>query len=208
MAAEKSRDSRKSILKAAVVEFAKHGLSGARIEHIAARSGFNKALVYRYFGSREALFDSALAWKFEQKFSAYEAAPADLGDALVFWFDNAMRDRGFVQLLQREALQFAKGQELPYEESRLDHYTRQLADIQRWRDSHQLDPALPARPLLLLFVALVSFPAFFPNFTRLVLAADEPTMQESWRALLRELARRLAPLPAPPMPSTTTERGA
>lgn len=47
------RDSRLSILKAAVVEFAQHGISGVRMEHVATRSGFNKALVYRYFKSRE-----------------------------------------------------------------------------------------------------------------------------------------------------------
>ena len=56
---EKPRDSRTSILKAAVVEFAMHGLSGTRMEHVAVRSGFNKALVYRYFGSREDMLIEA-----------------------------------------------------------------------------------------------------------------------------------------------------
>ena len=189
---EKQRDSRTSILKAAVVEFAMHGLSGTRMEHVAVRSGFNKALVYRYFGSREELFQKALEYKFDQQMSVAVAAPNDLGDALVYWFENASRDPRFVQLLQREALHDNAGEPLAHEEFRQHYYAAQLEDLQARRERGQLDPSLPLKPLLLLFTALISFPAFFPNLTRLICGTD-PSIADDWKRLLRELATRLEP---------------
>lgn len=199
----KPDDSRSAILKAAVVEFARHGLSGARMEHIATRSGFNKGLVYRYFKSREELFEKTLTWKFEQQMSVALAVPDDLGDALVYWFDNASRDPRFIQLLQREALGERGGDRddpadagpplLAHEEFRRRYYEVQAEDLEARKQRGQLDPAVPTRPLLLLLSALVSFPAFFPNLTRLICGDDDGKNADEWRRLLRFLATRLGP---------------
>lgn len=190
-------DSRSAILKAAVVEFARHGLSGARMEHIATRSGFNKGLVYRYFKSREELFEKTLAWKFEQQMSVALAVPDDLGDALVYWFDNASRDPRFVQLIQREALNDGRDDDdaplLAHEEFRRGYFAVQAKDLDERKARGQLDPALPTRPLLLLLSALISFPAFFPNLTRLICGDDDDDNAEQWRHLLRWMASRLGP---------------
>jgi AcrR family transcriptional regulator len=187
------RDSRLSILKAAVVEFAQHGISGVRMEHIATRSGFNKALVYRYFKSREELYQKALEYKFDQQLSVAVAVPDDLGDALVYWFDNAAADPRFVQLLQREALHDDDGTPLAHEEFRRRYYDVQLADLEARKARGQLDKALPTRPLLLLLTALVGFPSFFPNLARLIVGANDEAAKAEWRSLLRELASRLGP---------------
>jgi TetR/AcrR family transcriptional regulator len=59
----RERDSaatRTAILAAARAEFAKAGLAGARTDVIAARAGVNKALLYYYFKSKEALFEAVL----------------------------------------------------------------------------------------------------------------------------------------------------
>ncbi len=48
------------ILDAAMEEFAKHGLSGARTEAIASRSGVTKAMIYYYFESKEGLYQAVL----------------------------------------------------------------------------------------------------------------------------------------------------
>ena len=53
-------DSRTAILEAAGHVFAEHGLSGARIEAIAERAGVNKALLYYYFPSKDALYHAVL----------------------------------------------------------------------------------------------------------------------------------------------------
>ena len=51
---------RKRILDAATVEFARKGLGGARVDEIALRSKANKRMIYHYFGSKEHLFTAVL----------------------------------------------------------------------------------------------------------------------------------------------------
>lgn len=51
---------RQKILDAALEEFARHGLSGARVERIASRASANKRMIYYYFGSKEELFLAVL----------------------------------------------------------------------------------------------------------------------------------------------------
>lgn len=51
---------RSRILKAAVAEFARYGLGGARVDRIAARAGANKRMLYYYFGNKEDLFLAVL----------------------------------------------------------------------------------------------------------------------------------------------------
>jgi AcrR family transcriptional regulator len=60
---ERARDperTRALILEAAIAEFAQNGLSGARVDAIAARSGANKRMLYHYFGNKEDLYLAAL----------------------------------------------------------------------------------------------------------------------------------------------------
>lgn len=47
---------RKAILAAGEGEFAEHGFSGARIDTIAERSGYNKSLIFHYFGDKLGLY--------------------------------------------------------------------------------------------------------------------------------------------------------
>lgn len=53
---------RKKLLTAARLEFAKHGFAGARVDEIAMRAGVNKQLVYHYFGDKDALYLAVLEW--------------------------------------------------------------------------------------------------------------------------------------------------
>lgn len=50
----------KQILDAAMAEFAKHGLSGARIEAIAKGASVTTAMIYYYFESKEGLYQAVL----------------------------------------------------------------------------------------------------------------------------------------------------
>lgn len=51
---------REAILTAAEVVFAEHGFDGARIDTIADVSGFNKTLIFRYFGDKLGLYAAML----------------------------------------------------------------------------------------------------------------------------------------------------
>jgi AcrR family transcriptional regulator len=48
------------ILAAALDEFARYGLGGARVDRIAERAGANKRMLYYYFGNKEDLFLAVL----------------------------------------------------------------------------------------------------------------------------------------------------
>jgi AcrR family transcriptional regulator len=50
---------RRRLIAAAIEEFAAHGLAGGRVDRIAAAARANKAQIYHYFGSKDALFDAA-----------------------------------------------------------------------------------------------------------------------------------------------------
>ncbi len=62
-------ESRASILKAAVAEFAEYGIAGARTDAIAQAARVNKALLYYYFKDKDALYEAVL----DQVFSGLRA---------------------------------------------------------------------------------------------------------------------------------------
>ena len=58
--------SRAAILNAALREFAKQGIAGARTDAIARAAKVNKALLYYYFKDKETLYGAALDYAFGQ----------------------------------------------------------------------------------------------------------------------------------------------
>ena len=51
-----ARAAREAILNAAEKVFAEHGFDGARVDAIAAESGYNKSLLFQYFGDKLGLY--------------------------------------------------------------------------------------------------------------------------------------------------------
>ena len=66
-------NTRQKILDAALAEFARYGLGGARVDRIAQRAGANKRMLYYYFGDKEGLFLAALENRYEHIRSAERA---------------------------------------------------------------------------------------------------------------------------------------
>jgi AcrR family transcriptional regulator len=52
--------SRDEVLKAATGEFIEEGFHGARMDRIARRGGFNKAMIYYHFKSKESIYQEVL----------------------------------------------------------------------------------------------------------------------------------------------------
>ena len=65
---------RRGILDAALNEFAEHGLSGARVDAIAARTNTTVRMIYYYFTSKEGLYVAVL----EERYAAVRRAEAEL----------------------------------------------------------------------------------------------------------------------------------
>lgn len=55
-----AEQSREQILRAAIAEFAAHGLAGARISRIVKKAGSNPRMIYEHFGSKSALYVATL----------------------------------------------------------------------------------------------------------------------------------------------------
>jgi AcrR family transcriptional regulator len=97
------------ILTVAVSEFAAHGLAGARVDAIAARTRTSKRMLYYHFGSKEGLYAAALDHAFRvvrQAEPDYDALPPL--EALRAWvgfvFDAHVRHPEFVRMVMGENL--------------------------------------------------------------------------------------------------------
>src|ERR1044071_3097612 len=55
-----SQGSRRAILQAAITEFSREGVAGARTDAIARAAKVNKALLYYYFEDKESLYGAVL----------------------------------------------------------------------------------------------------------------------------------------------------
>jgi AcrR family transcriptional regulator len=102
---------RERILAAALGEFARYGLGGARVDRIAARAGANKRMLYYYFGNKEDLFLAVLESRYahirraEQGLHLADLDPAEGMRRLVaFTWNYYLRHPEFLTLLNSENL--------------------------------------------------------------------------------------------------------
>ncbi|MGA3045979.1 MAG: TetR/AcrR family transcriptional regulator [Terracidiphilus sp.] len=116
--AERADQTRARILDAAVQEFSSNGLAGARTEQIAEAAGVNKALLYYYFSSKQALYDAALETVARRVVSSSLASmgtECSAGERLVQFalnhFDRIHTQRTFQSLMQQEMMRLHQGEE-------------------------------------------------------------------------------------------------
>ncbi|MGN6685768.1 MAG: TetR/AcrR family transcriptional regulator [Devosia sp.] len=100
---------RRDILEIALEEFALNGLSGARIDEIAARTRASKRMIYYYFGGKEGLYLSALENAYltvregESALDVDGLAPREALRKLVeFTFDHHHRHEAFIRMVMIE----------------------------------------------------------------------------------------------------------
>lgn len=72
------RATRARILDAARIEFAEHGLAGARVDRIAAAAHASKERLYAYFGDKQSLFIATIEENFSILAAAIPFTPDDL----------------------------------------------------------------------------------------------------------------------------------
>jgi TetR/AcrR family transcriptional regulator len=116
--AERADLTRARILDAAVQQFSASGLAGARTEQIAEAAGVNKALLYYYFKSKEALYAAALERVFEDvQASSYAVLDADASAGERFLlivlnnFDRSYSHPSMRTLMQQEMVRLHRGEE-------------------------------------------------------------------------------------------------
>lgn len=106
---------KQDILTVAISEFAANGLSGARVDRIAARTRSSKRMIYYYFGDKLGLYTRALEAAY-QKVREGEASlnlehlpPRDaLARLVAFTFDHHRNNPDFIRMVMIENIHNAK----------------------------------------------------------------------------------------------------
>jgi TetR/AcrR family transcriptional regulator len=103
--------SRAAILGAALAEFGQNGLTGARMDAIAAAAGVNKALLYYYFQSKDGLYKAVLDDFFQRLRARVNAAldtSAPAGERILLYarahFDSVAESPYYARLFQGEVM--------------------------------------------------------------------------------------------------------
>jgi AcrR family transcriptional regulator len=106
---------RQDIIAVATAEFAEKGLSGARIDKIAARTKTSKRGIYYYFGSKEKLYISVIEEAYRRIRSIENGLALDhlppeeaLRTLVGFTFDYQSANPDFVRLVMNENMHHAK----------------------------------------------------------------------------------------------------
>jgi AcrR family transcriptional regulator len=103
------------ILRVARSEFARKGLSGTRIEDIAAGTKTSKRMIFYYFGDKESLYEAVLedcysevrAGEAELDLEGLDPVPA-LRRLIEFTFDHHRRNPDFIRLVMIENIHEAR----------------------------------------------------------------------------------------------------
>lgn len=100
---------RRDILSVAMEEFSQNGLSGARIDEIAARTRTSKRMIYYYFGDKEGLYKRVLEEAYAQvrggegNLELDDLEPiAALEKLCRFTFEHHRRNPAFVRMVMTE----------------------------------------------------------------------------------------------------------
>ena len=128
----KPEESRAAILKAAVAEFAREGVAGARTEAIARSARVNKALLYYYFKDKETLYGAVLDDAFSGlKRTVFKVLDSDLPPRekiLAYagaYFDFIASNQLYPRLMQREMMRAREGQS-PHIEKVIKNYIQPI----------------------------------------------------------------------------------
>jgi AcrR family transcriptional regulator len=104
-----------NILAAAIQEFSRAGLDGARVDEIAKRAGTNKSQIYYYYQSKDGLFLAALESNYselrvkEAQLELAELSPvAQISVIIDFIFDYFVQHDHFIVMLNDENLHKAR----------------------------------------------------------------------------------------------------
>lgn len=105
----------RDILRVATSEFAAHGLSGARIDDIAAKTKTSKRMIYYYFGDKVTLYARALESAYakvregEGKLDLAGLPPSEALARLVsFTFDHHRLNPDFIRMVMIENIHHAE----------------------------------------------------------------------------------------------------
>jgi AcrR family transcriptional regulator len=182
------------ILAAAVREFSAKGISGARVDAIAARARVNKRMLYYYFESKEGLFREILRRRLAEGAARLRAADVAEPERLAERTARLPAEREYTRLTMWEALE--TDPERPVNaEMRRELYTDWVDGVRDAQHAGRLPDDLDAEQLVLSEVYLTMGPFLLPQLTQLVTgrSVKDPEFLAAREEFLRALGRRLEP---------------
>lgn len=189
---DRSTATRNAILEAAVEEFIERGFAGVRMEHVAKRAGYNKALVYRWFTDRETLFREALKRRFSQRAGLLDKLPQTLPEIFRWWSQQAASDPNFMRMILREALELRE-KEPVHAEFRREYYRRQIEILKSFQMKKRIGAEFDPEMLFLALLSVVTLTSVLPQIVQLAtgLRPEDKKFQRRWKAFLDTFAAHL-----------------
>jgi TetR/AcrR family transcriptional regulator len=184
---------RERIMAAAQKEFAASGFAGARTDAIARRARVNERMIFYCFDSKEGLYRAVLKQKLSARAGIIEGAPdEDLTSNLVNGFAAICADVDALRMWQWEALD-KSNRKLVAEEERRAYFKTEVARWRRAKVRGNLPSDADEEMLLLVSVALRTFPLALPQIISLVTGMDplDPDFRKKWSSCLEWMGRRL-----------------
>jgi AcrR family transcriptional regulator len=184
---------RRRLKAAATAEFAEHGPDGTTMASIAERAGINKERLYKYFGDKQALFETVLTDELDQLAAAVAPFPGfeDIGEFAGRTFDYHTAHPQLVRLLLWEGL---SGGRVADEAGRTAHYKNKAQAYAAAQRDGVLDAGLDPEHLVFLIIGLAAWWAAAPQLARMLTGTDDsdPAEHARRRASVVQAAERLA----------------
>ena len=184
---------RERIMAAAQKEFAASGFAGTRTDAIARRARVNERMIFYCFDSKEGLYRAVLKHKLSARAGIIEATQdEDLTTNLVNGFGAICADVDALRMWQWEALD-KSNRKLVAEEERRAYFKTEVARWRRAKIRGNLPPEADEEMLLLVSIALRTFPLALPQVSSLVTGMDplDPEFRKKWSACLEWVGQRL-----------------
>ncbi|MFE2498777.1 TetR family transcriptional regulator [Streptomyces scopuliridis] len=137
------------ILTAAMEEFARHGIAGARVDRIAKLARTSKERVYAYFRSKEALYAHVAARELSVIAEATQIDPSDLPGYAGRLFDYFTARPDHHRLITWGRLELADAAATEADPTRAA-ITRKLDQLRQAQQAGQLSPAWDPADILAL----------------------------------------------------------
>jgi len=184
---------RRRLKEAATAEFAEHGPDGTTMAAIAERAGINKERLYKYFGDKQALFETVLTDELDKLAASVAPIPGfeEIGEFAGRTFDYHAAHPQLVRLLLWEGL---AGVPVADAANRTAHYKDKAQAYAAAQRAGVLDGDVDPEHLVFMIIGLAAWWAAAPQVARMLTGADDsdPAEHARRRASVIRAAERLA----------------
>jgi AcrR family transcriptional regulator len=184
---------RRRLKEAATAEFAEHGPDGTTMARIAERAGINKERLYKYFGDKQALFETVLTDELDKLAVSVAPVPGfeDIGEFAGRTFDYHTAHPELIRLMLWEGL---AGGRIADEANRTAHYKVKAGAYAAAQRDGVLDGDVDPEHLVFMIIGLSAWWASAPQLARMLTGADDsdPAEHARRRASVVQAAERLA----------------